>query len=160
MRQAICSYLARAAEKLRGEHQYCRYISAFVKTSPFAINELYYGRNASVKLMVPAQDTRDIIDAAVRCLDEIWKDGYHYQKAGVMLGDFFSQGVAQHNLFDDNAPRRNSEQLMDVLDRLNARDGKGALFFAGQGIQQPWQMKREMLSPRYTTRYEDFLSVK
>ncbi|WHP32852.1 Y-family DNA polymerase [Trabulsiella odontotermitis] len=160
MRQAICSYAERAAEKLRGEHQYCRYISAFVKTSPFALNEPYYGCNMSVKLMTPTQDSRDIIDAAVRCLDEIWKDGYRYQKAGVMLGDFFSQGVAQLNLFDDNAPRRNSAQLMEVLDRLNARDGKGALFFAGQGIQQPWQMKREMLSPRYTTRYSDFLRVR
>ena len=77
-----------------------------------------------------------------------------------MLGDFFSQGVAQLNLFDDNAPRRNSAQLMDVLDRLNARDGKGALLFAGQGIQQPWQMKREMLSTRYTTRYSDFFQVR
>ena len=159
MRQAICSYAARAAEKLRGEHQYCRYISAFVKTSPFALNEPYYGRNMSVKLLTPTQDSRDIIDAAVRCLDEIWQDGYRYQKAGVMLSDFFSQGVAQLNLFDDNAPRRNSEQLMEVLDRLNAKDGRGTLYFAGQGIQQPWQMKRQMLSPRYTTRYSDFLRV-
>lgn len=159
MRQAICSYAARAAEKLRGDHQYCRYISAFVKTSPFALNEPYYGRNMSVKLLTPTQDSRDIIDAAVRCLDEIWQDGYRYQKAGVMLGDFFSQGVAQLNLFDDNAPRRNSEQLMEVLDKLNAKDGRGTLYFAGQGIQQPWQMKRQMLSPRYTTRYSDFLRV-
>jgi hypothetical protein len=83
-----------------------------------------------------------------------------YQKAGVMLGDFFSQGIAQLNLFDDNAPRRGSENLMDVLDHLNAKDGRGTLYFAGQGIQQQWQMKHEMLSPRYTTRYTDLLRVK
>ncbi|PLC18301.1 DNA polymerase V subunit UmuC, partial [Klebsiella pneumoniae] len=61
MRQAICSYAARAAEKLRGEHQYCRFVSAFVKTSPFALNEPYYGNSASLKLLTPTQDSRDII---------------------------------------------------------------------------------------------------
>ncbi len=160
MHQAICSYASRGAEKLRGEHQYCRYISAFVKTSPFAVNEVYYGNQASVKLLTPTQDTRDIIGAAVRCLDKIWQPGYKYQKAGIMLGDFYSQGVAQLNLFDDNAPRANSEELMRVLDHLNAKDGRGTLYFAGQGIQQPWHMKREMLSPRYTTRYSDLLVVR
>ena len=160
MRQAICTYASRAAEKLRGEHQYCRFISAFVKTSPFALNEPYYGNSASVKLLTPTQDSRDIITAATKCLDAIWKDGHRYQKAGVMLGDFYSQGVAQLNLFDDNAPRQNSEKLMEVLDHLNAKDGRGTLYFAGQGIQTAWQMKREMLSPRYTTRYSDLLKVK
>lgn len=160
MRQAICSYASRAAEKLRGEHQYCRFISAFVKTSPFALNEPYYGNSASVKLLTPTQDSRDIITAATKCLDAIWRDEHRYQKAGVMLGDFFSQGVAQLNLFDDNAPRQNSEKLMEVLDHLNAKDGRGTLYFAGQGIQTAWQMKREMLSPRYTTRYSDLLKVK
>lgn len=160
MRQAICSYASRAAEKLRGEHQYCRFISTFVKTSPFALNEPYYGNSASVKLLTPTQDSRDIIAAATRSLDAIWKDGHRYQKAGVMLGDFFSQGIAQLNLFDDNAPRRGSEKLMEVLDHLNAKEGKGALYFAGQGIQQQWAMKREMLSPRYTTRYSDLLCVR
>lgn len=160
MRQAICSYASRAAEKLRGEHQYCRFISAFVKTSPFALNEPYYGNNASVKLLTPTQDSRDIISAAIRCLDAIWQDGYRYQKAGVMLGDFFSQGVVQLNLFDDNAPRPGSEKLMEVLDHLNAKGGRGTLYFAGQGIQQQWQMKREMLSPRYTTRFSDLPVVR
>ncbi len=91
MRQAICSYAARAAEKLRSEHQYCRFISTFIKTSPFALNEPYYGNSASVKLLTPTQDSRDIINAATRALDAIWQAGHRYQKAGVMLGDFFSQ---------------------------------------------------------------------
>ena len=160
MRQAICLYASRAAEKLRGEHQYCRFISAFVKTSPFALNEPYYGNSTSVKLLTPTHDSRDIITAATKCLDAIWRDGYRYQKAGVMLGDFYSQGVAQLNLFDDNAPRKNSEKLMEVLDHLNAKDGRGTLYFAGQGIQSAWQMKREMLSPRYTTRFSDLPVVR
>lgn len=159
MRQAICSYAARAAEKLRAEHQFCRFISAFVKTSPFALNEPYYGNSASVKLLTPTEDSRDIINAATRCLDAIWKEGLRYQKAGVMLGDFFSLGVAQLNLFDDTPPRRNSAELMAVIDELNKK-GRGTLWFAGQGIEQQWQMKREMLSPRYTTRFSDLLRVR
>lgn len=160
MRQAICSYAARAAEKLRSEHQYSRFISVFVKTSPFALNEPYYDNSASMQLLTPTQDSRDIINAAVKCLDKIWKDGHRFQKAGVMLGDFFSQGVVQLNLFDDNAPRAGSNRLMEVLDHLNAKDGRETLYFAGQGVQRQWQMKREMLSPRYTTRFDDLLKVK
>ncbi len=155
MRQAICSYAARAAEKLRAEHQYCRFISAFVKTSPFALNEPYYGNSASTKLLTPTEDSRDIIEAATHCLDIIWREGLRYQKAGVMLGDFFSSGVAQLNLFDENPPRRNSAELMTLIDKLNEQ-GRGTIWFAGQGIEQQWQMKREMLSPRYTTRFSDF----
>lgn len=155
MRQAVCTYASRAAEKLRGEHQFCRYISVFVKTSPFAAGEVYYGNSAAIRLQVPTHDSRDIIGAATKCLDQIWEDGHRYQKAGVMLGDFFSQGVAQLNLFDDNAPKENSEALMKLLDGMNHRYGRGTLQFAAQGIEQPWQMKREMLSPAYTTRLED-----
>jgi len=158
MRQAICSYAARAAEKLRGEHQYCRYVSAFVKTSPFA-SQPYYGNSAGMKLMTPTQDTRDIIAAATRCLDAIWREGHRYQKAGIMLGDFFSQGVAQLNLFDDIAPRADSDSLMALMDKLN-KQGRGTLYFAGQGIEQGWQMKREMLSPCYTTKLADIPVVK
>ncbi|WP_434585613.1 Y-family DNA polymerase [Klebsiella sp. R390] len=160
MHQAICSYASRAAEKLRAEHQYCRFISMFIKTSPFAQNSPHYSNSASVKLLTPTQDSRDIIAAAIRALDSVWKEGHRYQKAGVMLGDFYSQGIAQLNLFDDNAPRKNSEKLMAVLDALNAKNGRGALYFAGQGIQTGWQMKRDMLSPRYTTRYSDLLQVR
>ncbi|WAH52811.1 Y-family DNA polymerase [Pseudescherichia vulneris] len=160
VRQAICTYASRAAARLRGQHQYCRCISAFVKTSPFAAGEPYYGNSAMVKLLTPTQDSRDIIHAATRCLDTIWREGHRYQKAGVMLGDFYSQGVAQLDLFDANAPRPGSEALMAVLDKLNEKKGQGTLYFAGQGIQQAWQMKREMLSPRYTTRWSDLPIVR
>lgn len=159
MREAICSHAVRAAEKLRGERQYCRHISAFVKTSPFAVNEVYYGKTAGTKLQIPTQDSRDIVAAATTCLDAIWQDGHRFQKCGVMLGDFYSQGVAQLGLFDEYKPRSNSEQLMAVLDGIN-HSGKGRVWFAGQGIKKNWEMKREMLSPAYTTRFSDLLRVK
>lgn len=159
MREAICSHAVRAAEKLRGEHQYCRHISAFIKTSPFATNEVYYGKTAGTKLQIPTQDSRDIVAAATQCLDAIWQDGHRFQKCGVMLGDFYSQGVAQLGLFDEYKPRSNSEQLMAVLDGIN-HSGKGRVWFAGQGIQKSWEMKRQMLSPAYTTRFSDLMKVK
>lgn len=76
-----------------------------------------------------------------------------------MLGDFYSQGVAQLGLFDDNQPKANSAALMAVLDDIN-KSGKGKVWFAGQGIEKSWQMKREMLSPAYTTRFNELLKVK
>ena len=154
MHQAICAYAERAAEKLRGEHQYCRFISVFVRTSPHADNEIYYGNQASVTLMTPTNDSRDIIRAATEALGRIWLDGYRYMKAGVMLADFFSSGVAQLNLFDDNRLRANSAALMEMIDSVN-HSGKAKIWFAGQGIEKSWEMKREMLSPAYTTRYAD-----
>lgn len=88
MHQAICAYAERAAEKLRGERQFCRFVSVFLRTSPHADNEIYYGNQASVKLLIPSNDTRDIINAATNALRRVWVDGHRYMKAGVMLADF------------------------------------------------------------------------
>ncbi|CPR21540.1 Error-prone, lesion bypass DNA polymerase V (UmuC) [Brenneria goodwinii] len=159
MHQAVCAYAERAAEKLRAERQYCCVISVFMRTSPHAANEAFYGPQASGRLTTPSNDTRDIIRVAINALDRIWKAGFRYMKAGVMLSDFFSQGVAQLNLFDEYQPQPNSNALMQVIDRIN-HSGRGAVWFAGQGIQKNWAMKREMLSPGYTTRYSDLPIVK
>ncbi len=71
-----------------------------------------------------------------------------------MLGDFSSGATAQLSLFDDRPPRPASAQLMSVLDKVN-NSGLGKLWFAGQGVNPEWQMKREMLSPAWTTRWDD-----
>ncbi|WP_391488828.1 translesion error-prone DNA polymerase V subunit UmuC [Leclercia tamurae] len=153
MRQAVCQHAERAAEKLRGERQFCRQIAVFIKTSPFSATP-YYGNVASEKIHIPTHDTRDIIAAAISALDRIWVDGYRYAKAGVMLNDFTPTAVSQLNLFDDIQPRERSEELMKVLDGIN-HSGLGKIWFAGRGIAPEWQMKREMLSPAYTTRWSD-----
>jgi len=154
LRQAVCQYAERAAEKLREERQYCRHIAVFVKTSPFAVKETYYGNVASEKLRLPTRDTRDIITAAVKALDRIFLEAHRYAKAGVMLNDFTPTGVSQLNLFDEVQPRANSYELMKVLDRIN-HSGLGKVWFAGRGIAPEWQMKRDMLSPSYTTKWSD-----
>ncbi len=154
MHEAVCSYAEKAAEKLRKEHQYCRYISTFIKTSPFATNETYYSNVASTRLTLPTLDSRDIISAALKCLAAIWRPGHRYLKAGIVLGEFSSHGIAQLGLFDECKPRINSEQLMATIDSIN-QSGKSKIAFIGQGINPEWQMKREMLSPAYTTRVTD-----
>jgi DNA polymerase V len=152
MRQAVCQYAERAAEKIRQERQYCRNISVFMRTSPYA-NEPQYGNNATQTLMVATQDTRDIVAAAMRALDQIWRDGYRYQKAGIVLNDFCSK-PGQIDMFDETPPRANSDALMRVIDSINTM-GLGKVWFAGQGIDKGWKMKRDMLSPAYTTRWKD-----
>ncbi|HBW1603420.1 TPA: DUF4113 domain-containing protein [Klebsiella pneumoniae] len=159
MHQAIYSYAEWAAEKLREEKQFCCYISVFLRTSPHAQDEVFYGNQTSGRLLTPSCDTRDIIRVATAALQRIWIDGHRYMKAGVMLSDFFSQGISQLNLFDDCPPRSNSAALMQVIDQLN-RSGSGTVWFAGQGISKPWSMKRDMLSPCYTTRYSELPIVK
>nr|MBA2814579.1 DNA polymerase V subunit UmuC [Candidatus Pantoea persica] len=109
VRQAVCQYAERAAEKLRHEKQYCRQIAVLVKTSPHAGNESYYGNQASGQLLTPTNDTHGIVRVASEALDRILLDGYRYMKAGIMLGDFLSQGIAQLQLFDPYGPRTNSE---------------------------------------------------
>lgn len=159
MHQAICAYAERAAEKLRAEKQFCCFISVFIRTSPHAQDEVFYGNQCSGKLIIPTNDTRDIISVAIEALNQIWIDGHRYMKAGVMLSDFYSQGVAQLSLFDERQPRQDSAALMRVVDQLN-HSGRGSVWFAGQGAKKSWAMKREMLSPCYTTRYSDLPIVK
>lgn len=154
MQEALCQYATRAAEKLRKERQYCRRISVFIRTSPHAQGEIFYGNSAGESLKIPTQDTRDVIEVAMRSLDRIWLEGRRYMKAGIMLDDFTPNGVSQLNLFDENKPRANSAQLMKVLDGIN-QSGLGSVWFAGQGVNTEWKMKRDMLSPAWTTRWSD-----
>lgn len=154
MQEALCQYATRAAEKLRKERQFCRRISVFIRTSPHAQGEIFYGNSAGESLKISTQDTRDVIEVAIRSLDRIWLEGRRYMKAGIMLDDFTPNGVSQLNLFDENKLRANSAQLMKVLDGIN-QSGLGSVWFAGQGVNTEWKMKRDMLSPAWTTRWSD-----
>lgn len=89
-----------------------------MKTSLFAVGEIYYGNNATMRLQVPRYDRCDMSGNVTKFLYQIWEDYHRYEKAGVMLGEFFSQGVAQLNLFGGNAPKESNEALM----KLTLRD--------------------------------------
>lgn len=159
LREAVCEYATRATEKLRKEQQQAKVMTVFIRTSPFKDNEPQYSNSASGELLIPSCDTRDFIELANHLLKRIWKDGFRYAKAGVMLSNFYDPGMFQPGLFDDVSTRSNSQQLMSVLDTIN-QSGAGKVFFAGQGTKKDWSMKREHLSPAYTTRWDQLPRVK
>ena len=159
LREAVCEYATRATEKLRKEQQQAKVMTVFIRTSPFKDNEPQYSNSTSGELLIPSCDTRDFIELANHLLKRIWKDGFRYAKAGVMLSDFYDPGMFQPGLFDDVSTRSNSQQLMSVLDTIN-QSGAGKVFFAGQGTKKDWSMKREHLSPAYTTRWDQLPRVK
>jgi len=159
MQQAIVLYATRAAEKLREQNSRCRHISVSVATGRHG-DELRYSNTVSCILDYPTNDTRDIIESALRGLGTIWREGFRYAKAGAMLGDFYQSGMTQFDMFSKQPPRENADALMAALDGIN-RSGKGKVWFAGQGDRDStWQMKREMLSPRYTTRLKAIPRIK
>jgi DNA polymerase V len=116
----------------------------FIKTSPFAIKEPYYGNVATEKLLTPTQDTRDIIAAATTALGVSGGWAPEHAKAGVMLNDFTGSGVSHATVRRTPAPPHC--WLMRVLDKIN-NTGLGKVWFAGRGMAPEWQMKREVLSP-------------
>lgn len=158
MREAIYSYTAKAAEKLRKESQCCQLITVFIRTSPFDTGEPYYSNSASTRLVTPTSDSRVLLSAAKRLLQAIWKDNYRYAKAGVMLADFIPVEAQQSDLFASGDSATNNK-LMQLIDSLNG-PGKRQVFLAGEGTGKSWNMNRQHLSPAYTTRWSDLLRVR
>ncbi len=158
MRQAVCEHVTRAAEKLRKERQQAKLLSVFIRTSSYQKDSPQYSNALSAELTRPSDDTRDLIQLAIRLLDQLWRDGYQYAKAGVVLSDFYDIGTYQTGLFDKPSGHTNSRQLMQVVDAIN-HSGRGKVFFARQGIKKHWAMKREYLSPAYTTRWNGLIKV-
>lgn len=155
MREALTVFMSKAAEKLRQEDQAAKRVSVFIRTSAFSTHEAQYGNQAAISLAIPTADTRELVSAAMRLLEGIWKDGYRYAKAGVMLTDLRPASAVQGDLFACNENPR-SAALMKVIDQINS-SGKGRVFLASQGQQEnhDWGVSRKYLSPAYTTRWSD-----
>jgi len=157
--EAVSDYAARAAEKLRREHQYCRVVSVFARTNPFRLQDKQYSNILSYKLNLPTNDTRDILHATKMLSRKVYKSGYNFIKAGVMLSDFYDKDVYQSDFFIPDSRRPKSEKLMKTIDKINATGGN-RITFAAQGIRKPWSMQRHFQSPKYTTNWNDLLVVK
>lgn len=158
LQEAIAKYTTRAAEKLRGEKRLCRVVSVFIRTSPFIPNEPQYSKTLSAELPTPTDDTRDLLEVAITLFHRIYCAGYRYAKGGVMLVDFYEHGSFQQDLFRADNTKVNSKALMSVVDKIN-HSGLGSVFFAAQGTTPQWTMKREHLSPAYTTRWGELPKV-
>ncbi|CAM3883112.1 translesion error-prone DNA polymerase V subunit UmuC [Rheinheimera salexigens] len=155
MREAISEYISRACKKLRQEQQTAKHLTVFLRTSPFSDKDAPYSASKSVELDRPSSDTRIFLIHAMQLLDGLWLNGYRYAKAGVMLADFYDPGVCQPGLFDEPMVQKETDQkLMQLMDTLNSKHSK-TLWFASQGTKQEWGMKRELLSPAYTTNWRE-----
>ena len=159
MCEAISQYTARACEKLRQEKQQAKVLTVFIQTSPFKSGQEAYSNSATGELILPSDDTRDLNELAMQLLKRIWREGYSYNKGGVMLSDFYGPNSYQPELFDEVSKRPNSKNLMAVLDEINL-SGLGRVFLARQGMNSAWSMKRDHLSPAYTTRWADLPKVR
>lgn len=158
LRSAISTFVANASRKLREQRQYAACVQVFVRTSPFEATGIPYSRAISVPLTCPTYDTRDLLGAAVNGLRQIYIDGPRYAKAGVILSQFFDAGMFTDDLFSQPI-RKNTEQLMGVLDRINMTHGRGSVRFASEPAVASWHMKQQLLSPQYTTRWSDVMQV-
>lgn len=152
LRQPVVNHAARAGVKLREEGSVTQAVMVFARTNPFREKYPQYSASRLVPLVMPTQDSRAIIEAAVAGLNDLYRPGYLYQKAGVMLCDLSPAGVDQTDLFAQGDDER-SQRLMATMDGLNRRMGRGAVFFAGQGIQRRWMVRSNLKSGAYTTKW-------
>jgi len=157
LREALSLYVQRASEKLRRHHLTAKRLSVFIRTSPFAMERSFYGPHISCELERPSADTRRLMHAALDLLERIYRSGYVYQKAGVMLGELSPAQAQQGDLFDENAAT--PVALMRTLDAVNQRFGKGHLALASGLATRAWAMKRSLTSPAYTTRWHSLKSI-
>ncbi|TXG96106.1 MAG: Y-family DNA polymerase [Nevskiaceae bacterium] len=159
LREAVLSYVANAATKLRAQKSLAGAVMVFIATSPFGAKDRYYSRSYTVAFPSPTDDTLALTRAAAAALEHIFRDGYRYKRAGAMLLDLSPAERRQATLFDgpDGDDRR--ERLNQAMDSVNARYGRGTAVVAVAGIHHRWGMKRTNLSPCYTTRWEDIVTV-
>lgn len=161
LRAAVTRFAVRAGEKLRAQGLSAQALSVFIQTSPFDTTQPYYANAVTLAFDRPSQDSGYLIRQALRGLERLFRDGYAYQKAGVMLLDLVPAGVAQTDLFPSEAsdPVRSS-RLMQALDQINRRHGRQTVRFAGEGLSERWHLRTRLKSPNYTTRWTELPTVR
>lgn len=157
LREAALSYVARAAEKLRAQDSLAGQLHVFAQTNPFKPGSPQYSRSFSVKLPHATDDTLTLSGFASAIIEFIYKPGYEYKKAGVMLMDLPPKQQRQATLFEDVDVIERRSRLNAVLDAANARFGRDTLAVAGAGVEKTWKMNRANVSPRYSTALEELL---
>lgn len=153
VRNAVIAYAERTAEKIRNGDQIAGAVQVFITMDQFAKDRPQRSVSALSNFLTPTADSRAIVGAALRIFERIWREGFAYRKAGVLLLDLSAGKDAMPSLFE--AHLAGGCRLMSAVDRINARFGRGAvgLGLTPQGDQ--WEMRQERLSPRFTTRWQD-----
>lgn len=160
LQQAISHFVSRAAEKLRKQNLQARSISVFIHTSPFSEREPFYKNSRSTQLVLPTDNTGELIQQALTLLNSIFRPGFRYQKAGIMLYELTSRQHRQADLFAPETTHSGKDALMEALDSINRKMGKGTLRYASEGFGGHWQMKQARKSPNYTTRWAELPVVR
>jgi len=155
LQEAVATYVGRAAEKLRQQGSVSGAVYVFVQTNPFKENERQYNAGLTIPLLNPDDDTRVLIQAALRGLKIIYRTGFRYKKAGIMLTLLSDKATQQVALFNELGGGPRSARLMAAMDAVNREFGRNTLRAAVSGISNTWVMRAGSRSPCYTTRWEE-----
>jgi len=153
MEEAVSVYISRAAEKLRRGGLAMTSLTVFLTTNPFKAGP-HYSNALTKKLSVATDSTPELIRLALHCLQRLYREGYEYKKAGVLLNGLIPASQIQTDLFDLQ-DRIRSTRLMTALDQINDRWGAGTLRYAVTGLDQVWSTQFQRRSPAYTTNWDE-----
>jgi len=158
IREAVASYTARASEKLRAQGSLCKRLRVSVRTGMFNPEEAKYANGVLCELPYPTDDVRMLTAAALAGLDRVFREGYNYSKAEILLLDLCQRGEYTADLFATTQPEA-SERVMSVLDEINAKWGRGTLRPGRVTSSPEWGMRRELMSQSFTTRMDQLWRV-
>jgi DNA polymerase V len=166
MREAVAQYASRACEKSRANGRdhgtMARTLTVFITTNEFQQQQRQYSKSTSVRLPRATAYTPEVVAQAHTLLARLWRPGYRYHKAGVLLGDLVTDAYEQLELFappPDQPLPVEQRQAMSAVDAVNARFGRDTLRMAASGLERPWGMRQRNRSPRYTTRWDELARV-
>jgi len=158
IKEAVAKYMMRASEKLRAQGSLCKKVKVSIRTGMFNPEEAKYANGVLVELPYPTDDVRLLTRSAVDALDRVFRPGFRYSKAEVLLLDLCRPGEYTDDLFAISQPA-DASRVMNVLDEINQRWGRGTLRSASVPANPSWGMRREMMSRSYTTRLEQLWTV-
>ena len=155
--ERVATFTASCAEKLRRQNSHCNMIMVFIHTNGFRKDQPQYSRNIVIKTDFPTNSTIELNHYAQIGLQQIFREGYHYKKAGVIVMGLTPNNQTQLSLFSSSNPKH--QPLMSVVDKLNKSIGQTKVRFASQSVGRQWKMKQEKLSPCYTTKMKDLIQI-
>lgn len=159
IKEAVATYVHRAAEKLRTQNSLCKKVRVSIRTGMFNPEEAKYANGALVELPYPTNDVRLLTKAATEAVDRLFRPGFKYSKAEILLMDLRQPGEFTDDLFAQSQPQA-AEKVMGVLDEINQRWGRGTLRTGSVPVSPDWGMRREMMSQSFTTRLDQLWTVR
>jgi DNA polymerase V len=153
--ESVATHAARGAEKLRSQKSVTGALTVFVQTNPHKQFEPQHHQSITVALSDPSDNTLTLTTAALKGLQQIYKTGFKYKKAGVIFNLLADKPTMQQSLFDDMEVKGKSAGLMKALDSINSRFGNAVIRTAAAGTKQDWQMRSGNRSPNYTTQWDE-----